>query len=192
MADENSLTQRLRAYFGGNADDIDALLEEILPKLRAIAARELHRERYHAPASPTELIHEVWLRNLSKANWTIRDQGHFYAIASLAMRRVLTDMARKRLTERRSAEKPMPVNQSAIVSDTDRDAWQISEIGLLMESLEKELPDSARVIDMHYFAGFSFAEIAEANKLSVRQVRLRWGKGIKWLKNNHNKVASAG
>jgi RNA polymerase sigma factor (TIGR02999 family) len=192
VTNDNSLTQRLRDYFGGDAENIDALLREILPKLREIAARELHRERQQTPVSPTELIHEVWLRNLSKATWTIRDQGHFYAIASLAMRRVLTDMARKRLAERRSGEQPMPANESSLENAADKDAGQIFEIGMSMDRLEKELPDVARVIDMHYFAGFSFTEIAESNKLSLRQVRLRWEKGIKWLKNNHAKVTSAG
>jgi DNA-directed RNA polymerase specialized sigma24 family protein len=61
-----------------------------------------------------------------------------------------------------------------------------------MDRLENELPDSARVIDMHYFAGFTFNEIAATNKLTVRQVRLRWQKGLKWLKNNHSKVTSTG
>jgi RNA polymerase sigma factor (TIGR02999 family) len=192
MTNENSLTQRLRAYFGGDAENIDALLQEILPKLREIAARELHRERQHAPVSPTELIHEVWLRNLSNASWTIRDQGHFYAIASLAMRRVLTDMARKRLTERRSGEEPMPANERSLVNATDKDAAQIVEIGMSMDRLENQLPDSARVMDMHYFAGFTFREIAATNKLTVRQVRLRWEKGLKWLKKNHAKLTSAG
>jgi len=41
-------TQQLRAYFGGDAQNIDALLREIMPKLREIAIRELHRERYQA------------------------------------------------------------------------------------------------------------------------------------------------
>jgi len=192
VTNESSLTQRLRNYFGGNAENVDALLREILPKLREIAARELHRELHQAPVSPTELIHEIWLRNLSKASWTIRDQGHFYAIASLAMRRVLTDMARRRLAECRSGEAAMPRNGSSLVNASDKDAGQIVEIGMSMNRLEKELPDSARVIDMHYFAGFSFTEIAESNKLTLRQVRLRWEKGIKWLKNNHSKVTSAG
>jgi RNA polymerase sigma factor (TIGR02999 family) len=192
MTNEDSLTQRLRDYFGGDAENIDALLREILPKLREIAARELHHERYQTPASPTELIHEIWLRNLSRASWTIRDQGHFYAIASLAMRRVLTDMARRRLAERRSGEQPMPASESSFASTSDKDAGQIVEVGMSMDRLEKELPDSARVIDMHYFAGFTFAEIAETNKLTVRQVRLRWEKGIKWLRNNHQRVTSAG
>jgi RNA polymerase sigma factor (TIGR02999 family) len=192
MTNENSLTQRLRAYFGGDADDIDALLREIMPKLREIAARELQRERRQTPVSPTELIHEIWLRNLSKAKWTIRDQGHFYAIASLAMRRVLTDMARRRLAGRRKGEEPMPEDDGALDYTPDKDARQILEIGLSMDRMEEELPDCARVIDMHYFAGFNFGEIAETNGLTVRQVRLRWEKGIKWLKNHHQKVASAG
>lgn len=191
MTNENSLTQRLRAYFGGDAENIDALLQEILPKLREIAARELHRERQHAPVSPTELIHEVWLRNLSKAKWTIRDQGHFYAIASLAMRRVLTDMARKRLAECRNGGKAPP-NEPEAAGSSAKDAAQIVEIGMSMDRLENELPDSARVIDMHYFAGFTFQEIAATNKLTVRQVRLRWEKGLNWLKNNHWKVTSGG
>ncbi len=192
MTNENSLTQRLREYFGGDADNIDALLQEILPKLREIAARELRHEQRQAPVSPTELINEVWLRNLSRASWTISDQGHFFAIASLAMRRVLTDMARKRLAERRNGEGgAIPVGEARVVSDSAKDAAQILEIGMSMDRLESELPDSARVIDMHYFAGFTFKEIAETHKLTVRQVRLRWEKGLKWLRNNHAKVTSA-
>ena len=175
-----SLTQRLRTYFGGHAENVDELLHDILPKLREIAARESHRDYRRHELSPTELIHEVWLRNLSKASWTIRDRGHFYAIASLAMRRVLIDRARRRLTERRNGELQNPANAK------DRDALQITEIGQLMDHLEKELPDSARVVDMHYFAGFTFAEIAESNGLTMRQVRVRWEKGMKWLKHHHN------
>ncbi len=180
-----SLTQRLRVYFGGNAENIDELLQDILPKLREIAARETQREQHPERLSPTELIHEVWLRNLSKANWTIRDRGHFYAIASLAMRRVLIDLARKRLADRRNGDSAADL----VTSRKDRDAHQIAEMGMLMDQLEKELPDSARVIDMHYFAGFTFQEIAEASTLTIRQARIRWEKGMKWLKQHQSGIS---
>jgi len=179
-----SLTQRLRTYFGGNAENVDELLQDILPKLREIAARETQREQHAERLSPTELIHEVWLRNLSKANWTIRDRGHFYAIASLAMRRVLVDLARKRLAERRNGD-----SADLAASRKDRDAHQIAEIGMLMDQLERELPDSARVIDMHYFAGFTFQEISETSALTVRQVRIRWERGMRWLKSHHGGIS---
>jgi RNA polymerase sigma factor (TIGR02999 family) len=179
-----SLTQRLRTYFGGNPANVDELLKEILPRLREVASRETRRERHTQELSPTELIHEVWLRNLSRATWLIRDRGHFYAIAGLAMRRVLIDLARRRLAERRSG----PPQTAA--STKEGDARQIMEIGLLMDQMERELSDSAHVIDMHYFAGFTFVEIAESTALTVRQVRIRWEKGMKWLKYHHGTSGS--
>lgn len=185
MTNEDSLTQRLRDFFGGDAESADSLLREIRPKLREIAARELHQEGKPVPLSATELIHELWVRNLSRASWSIRDRGHFYAIASLAMRRVLTDLARKRLTARRAGEIAMPERGGTRLSGT-KDAQQIVEIGVLMDRLEQTLPDSARVVDMHYFAGFSFHEIAESNNLTVRQVRHRWKTGVKWLRRQMN------
>ncbi|MGC9948362.1 MAG: ECF-type sigma factor [Bryobacteraceae bacterium] len=103
MSVNPSLTERLNLFMQGNQSVVDALLREVLPKLHEIAVRELKRERYMAPLSKTELIHEVWLSSLSKGGWQIHDQGHFYALASLAMRRVLVDLARKRLAARRGS-----------------------------------------------------------------------------------------
>jgi RNA polymerase sigma factor (TIGR02999 family) len=179
-----SLTERLNLFMEGNNSVVDALLREVLPKLHEIAVRELKRERYMAPLSKTELIHEVWLSSLSKGGWRINDQGHFYALASLAMRRVLVDMARKRLAARRGAgETTLALDESpALLGPAVRDAQQIVEIGLLMERLEARHPDAARMVDMHYFSGFTLDEIAQETGLTVRQVRSRWEKGMKWLK----------
>ena len=184
MATYSSLTERLNLFMQGNQSVVDALLREVLPKLHEIAVRELKRERYMAPLSKTELIHEVWLSNLSKGGWQIHDQGHFYALASLAMRRVLVDLARKRLAVRRGAgEAPLPLDESsALLGAAMHDAHQIVDIGLLMERLEAKDPDAARMVDMHYFSGFTLEEIAQETGLTVRQVRSRWEKGMKWLK----------
>jgi hypothetical protein len=95
MAADASLTKRLQLFMQGDRAAADALLREVLPRLRDIAVRELKRERYVAPLSKTELINELWVSHLSKGGWQIRDQGHFYALASLAMRRVLVDMAER-------------------------------------------------------------------------------------------------
>jgi len=55
-------------------------------------------------------------------------------------------------------------------------------IGLLMDQLEKSDLEAARVVDMHYFAGFTLDEIVQITGLSFRQVRHRWEKGRDWLK----------
>jgi len=184
MANDVSLTQRLQLFLQGDRGAVDALLREVLPKLHEIAVREVNRERYIAPVSATELINEVWLRNMSRGGWEIRDRGHFYAIASLAMRRVLVDLARNRLAQSRGG------GQAAISLDeavtpfptTTKDAQQIVEIGLLMERLEVADASAARVVDMHYFGGFTLEEISAHTGWSFRQVRSRWEKGREWLK----------
>ena len=111
MGSNPSLTKRLQLFMEGDTAVANALLHEVLPKLRGIALRELKRERYIAPLSKTELISELWVSNLSKGGWQIRDRGHFYALASMAMRRILVDMARKRLAVRRGGgETALPLD----------------------------------------------------------------------------------
>jgi RNA polymerase sigma factor (TIGR02999 family) len=171
MPGHASLTERLQLFMKGDSTVVDALLGEVLPQLHEIAIRELKRERYMAPLSKTELIHEVWLRSLSIGGWEIRNQGHFYALISLAMRRVLVDLARKRLAVRRGGgEAMLSLEESgALLQTSVHDAEQIVEIGTLMERLEAEDPDAARMVDMHYFSGFTIEEIAQEIGLTLKQ-----------------------
>lgn len=183
MAGSVSLTEQLRTYMQGDSAATDALLREVLPKLHEIAVRELKRERYVAPLSKTELIHEIWLSSLSRGNWNIRDRGHFFALACLAMRRVLVDLARKRLAERRGGgDATLPLDAALRLAPHERDAQQIVEIGIAMERLEAEDPEAARVVDMHYFTGATLEEIAKETGLTFRQTRYRWERGRRALK----------
>jgi hypothetical protein len=86
MAAPISLTEQLQRFSGGDREIAQEVLTAVLPKLHQIAVRQLNREHYHAPITPTELINEVWIRNLHKGGWQIRDREHFYAIAARAMR----------------------------------------------------------------------------------------------------------
>ena len=178
------LTEQLRRYSGGQLDVAEAVLRAVLPRLHQIAARELRRERFIAPLSPTELINEVWIRSLSKGGWQVTSRQHFYAIAALAMRRVLIDFARNRLAQRRGEGRAHePLDESVLARYADStDLEGMVRIGSLMDQLEKSDIEAARVVDMHYFAGFTFEEIAEITGLSFRQVRHRWEKGRDWLK----------
>jgi RNA polymerase sigma factor (TIGR02999 family) len=180
----SSLTKQLQSFSDGDREIAETILREVLPTLHQIAVRELQRERYIAPLSPTELINEVWLRSLGKGGWQINSREHFYAIAALAMRRVLIDFARQRLAHRRGeGEKTDSLDDSLQeASASASDAETIVQIGILMERLEKAVPQAARIVDMHYFAGFTLQEIAELTGLTFRQVRHLWEKGRDWLK----------
>jgi RNA polymerase sigma factor (TIGR02999 family) len=178
---DHSLTQQLQSFFETGQGDADALLIKVLPALHHIAVRELRRERVPTAFSPMELVQEIWIRNLSKAAWQIQDRQHFYAIARLAMRRVLVDFARKRLAQRRGGEEPLPLDEADQQFHTVPDAQRI-EIGILMDRLKGHDADAARVVDMHYYGGFTLKEISEKTLLSLRQVRSRWERGVGWLK----------
>jgi len=177
-----SITERLQLFMQGDGTIADALLADLMPKLREIALRALDRERYHAPLTKTELIQELWVGSLAAGGWQIRDQGHFYALASLAMRRILVDFARKRLAARRGGGAAhLPLEEIGPVATHEQDAAQIVEIGIVMERLDAVDPDAARMVDMHYFSGFTLEEIAAETGLTLKQVRRRWERGLKWL-----------
>jgi RNA polymerase sigma factor (TIGR02999 family) len=184
LASEISLTEQLQRFSSGEAEFAEAVLRAVLPKLHEIAERELHREHSSVPLFPTELIHEVWLRSIGKGGWQIKSRQHFYAVAALAMRRVLIDFARNRQAQRRGSGVILEVLDDLAPSAQAQgdDVEGLVRIGLLMEQLEKDDRAAARVVDMHYFAGFTLDEIAEITGLSLRQVRHRWEKGRDWLK----------
>jgi RNA polymerase sigma factor (TIGR02999 family) len=184
MTDSHILTEQLQRYSGGDREVAEAVLREVLPKLHEIAVRELRRERHVAPLSPTELIHEVWIRSLGRGGWMINSRDHFYAIAALAMRRVLVDFARNRLAQRRGDGSNDSFDESAVdrYPAVHSDLESMVQIGSLMDKLEAANLGAARVVDMHYFAGFTLEEIAQITGLTFRQVRHRWEKGRDWLK----------
>lgn len=184
MQNVASVTERLQSFMSGNTSAAEDLMREILPKLRQLALSALHRERYAAPLSQTELIHELWIGSLGKGGWQIRDRGHFYALASVAMRRILIDFARKRLALRRGGaviSRSFP-ELAGWTGPSLQDAEQIATIGILMDRLDTKDPEAARMVDMHYFSGFTLEEIARETGLSLKQVRVRWERGLKWLK----------
>ena len=183
MAAGASITELLQRFMQGDEAVTDALLVDVMPKLQDIAVRALKRERHHAPLSKTELIHELWLGNLSAGGWHVRNQGHFYALASIAMRRILVDFARKRLAARRGGVSVhLPLDETGPLATSAQEAEKIVQIGILMERLDACDPDAARVVDMHYFSGFTFEEIAAETGLTLKQVRYRWERGLKWFK----------
>jgi len=184
MTESPSLTQQLKLYSGGDQQIAETVLRAVLPKLHEIAVRELRRERQIAPVSPTELINEVWLRNLRKGGWQINDREHFYAIAALAMRRVLVDLARSRIAQRRGqGQSSLSLEEGSTRSPVEASNPEaVVQAGILMERLEQFDPAAARIVDMHYFAGFTLEEIAEITGLTFRQARHRWEKGRDWLK----------
>lgn len=182
MQPKVSVTTQLRLYAAGHKEYGDSMLVEIFPRLRQIAAGRLSRERYPS-FTPTELIGETWLTRLHRGGWKIDNREHFFGVASKAMKFVLADTGRKRLTSTRGrGVQHVSVGEgtSELPSSTPS-AEQVLAIAMLLDDLTKADPGVASIVHLHYVDGFQLEEIAAETGLTLRQVRHRWHKGKVWL-----------
>ena len=181
--DISSLTERLQEFMLGGSPGTDPLFEEVMPELLRLASRELRREGSNAPVSRTELVNELWLRNLSRGGWTVQDRRHFYALAGVAMRRVLVDLARARLAKfRGSGERPISLDDPdpprGVSVEDDR---KTVEIDIALERVAKKSALTAHVINLHHFCGFTLDEVGEKTGISASRARTLWEEGKKLL-----------
>ncbi len=183
MTGSISLTAQLRLYSEGFRELGDSIFEQILPRLRQIAARKLARRNSGCEITPNDLVDETWLTRFHKGKWDIEDREHFFGIAGKAMQQALIDLARKEMAARRGGNAEHVSFQELIPTHQPIDAnpEQVLVIGMLLDRLEKEDPLTALVVRERHVSGFELQEIAIASGLSLRQVRYRWEKGRVWL-----------
>ena len=183
MRSQDTLADLLRQHAGDDPEIAEAVLREVLPELRKIAQSHLRRERDPAPFSADELINEVWIKKINAGGLQIENRAHFYAVASHAMRLVLVENARHRLAHRRGSSQESAASIADLESVPEStDLGSLIELGELMDLLQSRDPKAALVVDMHYFAGFNFDEIAQLTGSSNQQVRRRWAIGRDWLR----------
>jgi RNA polymerase sigma factor (TIGR02999 family) len=179
-----SLTEQLQKFADGDREIAETVIREIMPELHAIAMRQLRQERYFAPLQATELINEIWIR-LQRGGWKISSRGHFYSVSARAARQVLIDFARSRLAMRHGQGKvPASLDTAQTAMSDKADLSTLIHIGMLMDQLWATDKEAALVVDMHYFVGYTYEEVAEKTGLTLRQVRRRWKRGSEWLKDN--------
>lgn len=163
----------------GDRDAIDGLFAIVYPELQRRARQQLRRQP-PAPLSTTTLVHETFLRMVDRgdANWTDRD--HFFAVASLAMRHILVDHARRRLARKRGGGAQVELLDEAKVA-MDTRAADLTALDAALERLKSLDERLGRVVDLHFFGGFSFEQIAEALDLSLSTVKREWRKARAFL-----------
>jgi RNA polymerase sigma factor (TIGR02999 family) len=147
-------------------------------ELHRIALRELRR---HAPGlSATTLLHEAYLSLREKDPSLFPDRAHFVAYASRVMRGLVIDFARNRRTLKRGGEfhiTSLPIN----VPDTAVDCAELERLNEALERLARIEPRLAQLVDLKYFSGFSFGDIAAMWGVCQRTVQRDWIKARLFL-----------
>jgi RNA polymerase sigma factor (TIGR02999 family) len=175
-ADSREVTELLRAVKSGQRDAMDRLVPLVYDELRALAGRQLRRERGDHTLQATALVHEAWAR-LVRSPVDAADRAHFLAIAARAMRQVLIDHARTHKAVKRGKgwERTTLSDGRAAVE------FRADELLALDRALEQLEPRQRQVVEFRFFAGMEEQEIATVLGITDRTVRRDWVKARAWL-----------
>jgi RNA polymerase sigma factor (TIGR02999 family) len=161
-----NFTQLLTEWREGQPQALDRLTPLVYDELRRLARNYMRGERVSHTLQATAVVHEAFLR-LIQANVTLQDRAHFFALASRLMRRVLVDHAKSRSRFKRSAGAREPVPADTEPPSTDFNVIALDEA---LESLQQMEPRLAQVIELHYFGGLTYEQIASAAGASTATV----------------------
>lgn len=158
----------------GARESIDLAVSSAYLELRQIAHRRLGRGG-RGTLSTTALVHETYLKLAEQSAVTSNDRSHFLALASLAMRYVLVDRARARMTAKRGGAGGHVTFDDEVMG-ADGQAEMVLDLNEALERLAAWDPRLARVVDCRFFGGLTETETAEALGLTVRTVQRDWVK----------------
>jgi RNA polymerase sigma factor (TIGR02999 family) len=141
---------------------------------RHLTARDGHRERA-GTLDTTALVHEAYLKLANGAPTAWRDETHFRAVASVAMRQILVDRARARATIKHGAGLTrISLDEAAIAIDDEPD--MLLAIDNALTKLADVSPRLARLIELRFYGGLSEADAAAELGVTVRTVQRDWVK----------------
>lgn len=150
-------------------------------QLHRIARSHMWREGAGHTLSATALVHEAWFRMADQTRTEWRDRGHFLAVASMMMRRILVDHASAARTARRGAALE-PITTTLIEQHglpPDRDVVAVHEALLAFEAVDAR---AAKVVELRFFGGLEVEEVAEVLGISAATVKRDWALARAWLR----------
>lgn len=175
------ITQLLQEMRGESREAVGRLLPMVYEELKRIAHQHLARHRPGETLNTTALVHEAYAKLAEGTALDWQDRAHFFALASRAMRFILVDYVRQRMTKKRGGGTPDLDLSGLEVAAQERGA----ELLALDEALNRLAGLNERlsqVVDQHFFGGFTFVEIAELTRQSERTVRRDCKKAQLWLR----------
>lgn len=173
------VTRLLREWHGGSAEALDQVIPLVYDELKRLASRQLRRESGAHTVQPTALVHEAYERLLgADVDWA--DRVHFFAIAARTMRRVLVEHARARQRLKRGGD----LERTTLVEEGvagDSAPIDILDLERALEKLAALDERKQRVVELHFYGGLTYDEIAAALDISAATVHRDLRMAKSWL-----------
>jgi RNA polymerase sigma factor (TIGR02999 family) len=168
--------------------DVDSrrLFETLYAELHRLARRELNKRRGPIGAlGVTTLLHEAYLKMSGSDEPVFTDRARFMTYAARVMRGLIIDDVRRRHSHKRGGLFHI-TSLGAEHGDEPADSRTLSKIGDVLDELARIEPELAEIIELKFFCGLSFAEIAAMRGVSERTIQRSWEKGRLYL---HHAIA---
>jgi RNA polymerase sigma factor (TIGR02999 family) len=171
---------RILESIEGNPRAADELLPLVYEDLRRMAAHKMANEAAGHTLQPTALVHEAWLRLMDSGGQAWNGRNHFFMAAAEAMRRILVEHARRKLSLKRGggSQRVDFDNLDLVVQATDERLLALDEA---LKKLAAHDEIGANLIQLRFFAGMSNVQAAEALGLSERTAKRAWAYARAWL-----------
>lgn len=160
---------------------MDRLFPAVYGKLKVLARKHLRGERPEHTLGATGLVHEAYLKLVDQPAVTWESQAHFYGVATVAMRRILVDHARRRTAGKRQRDRQVTLDSDAGAPTGSGAAEEILAVDEALQSLAKSDPRSAKLVDLRYFGGLTIEEAARVLDISPATAKRDWALARAWL-----------
>jgi RNA polymerase sigma factor (TIGR02999 family) len=175
-----SLAELVTAAEQGDPTSRDALFAELYTELRRTARRELGRPGAPSSVGVTTLLHEAYVAMAGRDADSFPDRPRFMGYAARVMRGLVIDHVRRHRALKRGGLFEITALDTD-VAETVADADRLTSLGAALDTLEERDPLLAHIVDLKFFCGLSFAEIAALQNQSERTVQRRWEKARLYL-----------
>ena len=156
---------------------IDQLFSMLYHELHRLAEANLRHAGSALTLGTTTLLHETYLNIAGRKDIAFAERARFLAYASRAMRGLVIDYARRRRAKKRGSQFEITLGSEEPPSGQQlQDATELERLGEALDELGQLEPALAELVDLHFFCGFSFAEVAALRQVSERTVHRDWRK----------------
>lgn len=180
LLDGAHFARTIRAADNGDLIAAEQLFTALYGELHRMAKRQLHRNAFGSTISATTLLHEAYL-DIAGHDPGFPDRARFFAYTARAMRGLIIDHIRERRALKRGGE----FHLTALSTEIGESAPELNDMGPLDDALNElariDAP-LAELVDLKFFCGFSFNDIAAMRGVSERTVQRDWNKARVYLR----------
>jgi RNA polymerase sigma factor (TIGR02999 family) len=187
---KHTISSLILSTESGDRSAADALFASLYSELHRLAKSRLARQGPSVTLSPTTLLHETYLNIAGREGANFPDEGRFMAYAAKVMRGLIIDYSRSRQAQKRGGGFEITSLGDA-VAEAVADESELLRINAALDGLASVDASLAEIVDLKFFCGFSFAEIAAMQGLSERTVQRRWEKARIYLHREIQQAAPA-